>query len=233
MRALSSARALAGAGAGHAIHVVTRSDRWRKVAEAAREPVSAPAAFLVFRGLFTRGEAGRMLPGSNEFNAVDYVSRRAGSVAGSLQEWVARAELGTYTTAQLLRDSDVMSMTHSLELRVPLLDTRLVETVNALPASLRFPRGRPKALLREIMKDQLPRVVLDRRERQGFTFPLQQWLAQEDARELWHFDAPIMNHFDRAALADLRPRFDAGYTHWSRVWALMALNEWSRRSAHD
>jgi asparagine synthase (glutamine-hydrolysing) len=131
-----------------------------------------------------------------------------------------------------LRDADVMSMAHSLELRVPLLDTRLVQTVQALPAAVRFARGRPKGLLRELMQDRLPRVVLERRQRQGFSFPLQQWLAQDSARDLWQFDAPVMRHFERATLDELQPRFRAGRTHWSRVWAIMALNEWSRRSAH-
>jgi asparagine synthase (glutamine-hydrolysing) len=232
MRALGSARVLAGGGVGHAIGAVTRSDRWRKVAEATRQPVSAASAFLVFRGLFTRSEAAALLKSSQQFDAVDHVAGRAGAVGGSVQEWVARAELGTYTTSQLLRDSDVMSMAHSLELRVPLLDTRLLETVNALPSAVRFPRGRPKALLREIMKDRLPRVVLERRARQGFSFPMQQWLTQDRAQDLWTFNAPIMRHFEAAALAEVQQRFRAGYTHWSRAWALIALNEWSRRSAH-
>ena len=232
MRALGSARVLAGAGAGPAIRAVTRSDRWRKVAEAAQQPVSAASAFLVFRGLFTRAEAARMLRTHAGFDAARYVADRAGPVTGSVQEWVGRAELNTYTAAQLLRDSDVMSMAHSLELRVPLLDGRLVETVHALPAAVRFPRGRPKGLLRELMKDLLPRIVLERRERQGFSFPMQNWLTLDSARRLWEFDAPIMKYFDRTALAELQPRFRAGRTHWSRVWALMALNEWSRRSAH-
>jgi asparagine synthase (glutamine-hydrolysing) len=173
-----------------------------------------------------------MLRGTVDFDAVGYLADRAGPLEGSAQEWVARAELAAYTSSQLLRDSDVMSMAHSLELRVPLLDARLVDTVSALPPSVRFQRGRPKALLREIMQDQLPRAVLDRRERRGFIFPLQHWLRQDEARSLWQFDAPIMQHFNRAALGDLRERFHAGRAHWSRAWALMALNEWSRRSAH-
>lgn len=232
LRALSSARVLAGGGAGHAIRAVTRSDRWRKVAEATRQPVSAASAFLVFRGLFTRTETAALLKSSQQFDAVDHVAGRAGAVGGSVQEWVARAELGTYTTSQLLRDSDVMSMAHSLELRVPLLDTRLLETVNALPSAVRFARGRPKAALRAIMKERLPRVVLERPARQGFSFPMQQWLAQERAQQLWTFDAPIMRHFEAAALAEVQQRFRGGHSHWSRAWSLIALNEWSRRSAH-
>lgn len=231
LRALRSARAFAGGHAGPAIELVTRSDRWRKVAEATRRPVSPASAFLVFRGLFTGAEACE-LAGGDGFDAERHVAEKAGTPRGSLQAWVSRAELGTYTCSQLLRDSDVMSMAHSLELRVPLLDARLLETVNALPEHVRFPRGRPKALLRELMAAELPRMVLERRERQGFSFPLQQWLSEDGARALWNWDAPIMKRFRSSSLEQLAQRFRAGRTHWSRIWAMMALNEWSRRNAH-
>ena len=232
LRALKTSRALTGAGAATAIRAVTRSDRWRKVAEAARRPASPAAAFLVYRGLFTRTEASQMLRAADPFDAPAYVNERAGPVDGSLPEWVSRAELGTYTASQLLRDSDAMSMAHSLELRVPLLDTRLIDTISALPAAQRFRGAGNKPLLREIMQDALPAAVLDRKERQGFTFPLQEWLGADDAKALWQWDAPVMRYFRRSELALLQQRYRAGQTHWARVWALMALNEWSRRSAH-
>ncbi len=232
LRALKSVRAVGGASGAGAINAVMRSDRWKKVAAAAGGPVTPASAFLVYRGLFTRAETDDMLRAPVQFDAVNYVTSRAGKVNGSLQEWVARAELSTYTTSQLLRDSDAMSMAHSLELRVPLLDTRLVQTVSRLPAQERFHGSGNKPLLRRIMRDALPAIVLDRGGRQGFTFPLQEWLAGDGARPLWHWDAPIMEHFKEAPLRALQGRFRAGRTHWSRVWALIALNEWSRRNPH-
>jgi asparagine synthase (glutamine-hydrolysing) len=231
LRALKTTRTLAGAGAT-AMRALTRSDRWRKVAEAARRPANAASAYLVYRGLFTRVEAAQLLRASDPFDAPTHVMERAGVVGDSLTDWVGRAELGTYTASQLLRDSDVMSMAHSLELRLPLLDTKLVETVNALPSAQRFRGHGNKPLLRELMKDDLPSIVLDRRERQGFTFPLQEWLAADDTSALWQWDAPVMRHFSRSELSGLQQRFRSGQTHWSRVWALMALNEWSRRAQH-
>ncbi len=232
LRALTTTRAIAGGGAAPAIRLVARSDRWKKVAEATTRRASPASAFLVYRGLFTELEATRMLGGAGEFDTVSYVNQSAGPVGKSMPEWVARAELSTYTASQLLRDSDAMSMAHSLELRVPLLDTRLVERVNALPSTQRFGGAGNKPLLRQLMKDALPPIVLERRERQGFTFPLQDWLRAGDAKALWHWDAPIMERFDKRELDDLQKRFHAGQTHWSRVWALMSLNEWSRRAAH-
>lgn len=232
VRAIRTTRALTGGGAAQAISAVTRSDRWRKVAEAARRPATPASAFLVYRGLFTRTEASQMLRAPDPFDTSRYIAESAGSPGSSLAEWVGRAELATYTSSQLLRDSDVMSMAHSLELRVPLLDSRLVETVDALPPAERFRGPGNKGLLRELMQDELPALVLERTGRQGFTFPMQEWLAADDARKLWTWDAPIMRHFNRGELNALQQRFRAGRTHWSRVWSLMALNQWSQRAAH-
>ena len=227
LRALRTARPVAGA-----ITRLGRSDRWRKVSEAATRAVTPSSAFLVYRGLYARQDSERLLPVGLSFDTIDSVNDRAGAFTGSLREWVARAELGTYTTAQLLRDSDVMSMAHSVELRVPLLDTRLVETVSGLPSDVRFKGKGSKPLLRRLMSNRLPSIVTNKRPRQGFTFPLQQWLAHESAAPLWEWNAEVFEHFDRAELRGVQDRFNAGRTHWSRVWALMALNEWSRRSAH-
>lgn len=230
LRVVQSARALAGGHAHRAINAFTRSDRWRKVAEATRHPSSPASAFLVYRGLFTRTETERMLAATKHFDAFQYVRKSAGRAQGNLSSWVGRAELGTYTTQQLLRDTDVMSMAHSLEVRVPLLDRRLLETVSALPAHVRF-GGPGKPLLRRLMAQRLPALVLKRQARQGFAFPMAAWLRGADQRDLWQWDAPIFASFDAHALQRVQQRFREGRAHWSRVWALIALNEWSRRSA--
>jgi asparagine synthase (glutamine-hydrolysing) len=232
MRTLKSTRAIAGGGAVRALARVVGSDRWRKVASATRSPLTAASALLVYRGLFTREEAAELLPEATHFEAADYIEQRAGSAGAASPEWIARAELGTYTSAQLLRDSDVMSMAHSLELRVPLLDTRLLATVSALPTDVRFHGPGNKPLLRRIMATRLPAMVTDRRRRQGFSFPLQQWLTDYDNPELWQWDAPIFEQFERPRLAEVQKRFQSGHAHWSRAWSLIALNEWSRRVAH-
>jgi asparagine synthase (glutamine-hydrolysing) len=229
LRALRLARA-GGTLPARALAQMTLSDRWRKVAAAVERPVTSASALLVYRGLFTRAEAMRLLPDAQPFDAEQYVAERAGPSSGSVKEWVGRAELATYTTSQLLRDSDVMSMAHSLELRVPLLDTRLVETVHALPSEQRFPANSNKGLLRSIMADRLPAVVMERRHRQGFSFPMQEWLGADLRIHRW--DAELLEPFDRNALSDVQQRFQAGYTHWSRYWSLITLSEWSGRAAH-
>ena len=85
--------------------------------------------------------------------------------------------LKTYLTDELLRAGDAMSMLHSLELRTPFLDYRLVEQAMAIPARHKM-RGRTgKVILREIAGQVLP-VEVSRRK-QGFAPPIGSWIRDQ------------------------------------------------------
>ena len=82
-----------------------------------------------------------------------------------------------YQTNVLLRDSDANGMAHSLEIRVPFLDHRLVTWMDGLPGSVRFPAGcPPKQLLRQSLQGLLFPDLLAR-PKTGFTLPLRRWMA--------------------------------------------------------
>lgn len=229
MRAVKSVR-VAPRAAARAVTSLTRADRWRKVAAAVRRPAAPESAYLTFRGLFTEEETAA-LSGGDGFDAHDYVARRAAG-EGDVADWVSRAELRSYTANQLLRDADVMSMAHSLELRVPLLDTDLVDAMLKVPAAQRLSGKGLKPLLRAAVQDLLPQEVLSRREKQGFTFPMAEWLNSRTAAPLWEWGGSILDTFDSSAMAEVAAGFRSGRTHWSRAWSLIVLNEWSRQLGH-
>jgi asparagine synthase (glutamine-hydrolysing) len=88
---------------------------------------------------------------------------------------VSLFEMGSYLRHMLLRDADVFSMVHGLELRVPLLDHRLVEQTAALPGACKRADPRPKPLLLDAVGKRLPSLVFQQPKR-GFTFPWASWL---------------------------------------------------------
>ncbi len=113
----------------------------------------------------------------------------------------------------LLRDADVFSLVHALELRVPLLDHPVVEAVLPLPTQWKHGRRLPKQLLVDAVGARLPSQVL-RRSKRGFTFPWTEWLrgplapqAQERLlpSALWH-----RLGFDPRAVRQLWHRFQQG-----------------------
>jgi len=145
---------------------------------------------------------------------------------------VSWLEMRTYMASTLLQDTDSVSMARSLEVRVPLLDTPLVEFMCALPDSARRKPGVQKALLVAALGDLLPPEILAQKKR-TFTLPWEQWLRGPLKSRLEASFASIPNSL--AAL--VKPQgvqavwnqFLANKTSWSRPWSLFALFEWARR----
>ncbi len=76
----------------------------------------------------------------------------------------------------LLQVEDRVSMAASLESRVPLLDTRIVDLVTTMPPPLKFQGGRPKHIFKKAVEGLLPAQVLERKDKMGFPVPLADWL---------------------------------------------------------
>ena len=230
-RALRLAQALPG-GASLARSLLG-GPKWTRVRDALAAPASLSAAYLTRRGLFSPSEA-QALVGPELWQAArpaldlpGHVAARAGVAApDGAFNWISRAELRTYTHHQLLRDTDVMSMAHSLEVRVPLLDVRLVEWVLRLPAGVKTNHATgPKPLLLAAIGPDLPALVRQRQDKQGFTFPLALWLGGELKAEVDGVLAAVgeAGWLRPAGLAQVQHDFAQGRVHWSRLWALVAL----------
>jgi asparagine synthase (glutamine-hydrolysing) len=76
----------------------------------------------------------------------------------------------------LLQVEDRVSMSCSLEARVPFLDHRIIELTASIPPVLKFQGGKTKHLLKTISSDLLPKKILDRKDKMGFPVPLAKWM---------------------------------------------------------
>ncbi|MEK7089350.1 MAG: asparagine synthase-related protein, partial [Patescibacteria group bacterium] len=131
------------------------------------------------RGLFSPSDIASILK-IDEVLVWSYIAKLEDAVPVALNDvhpadalsWL---EVNFYMSNQLLKDTDFMSMQHSIEVRVPFLDHLLVEYVSSLPVALKL-SARPKDLLLSAMGSDLPREVWDR-PRMGFTFPFAQWMG--------------------------------------------------------
>lgn len=148
---------------------------------------------------------------------------------------VSLLELRTYLSNMLLRDGDVMSMAHSLEVRVPFLDRRVVDLIARLPGSAKMDPKLPKPLLLRAVNGGVPPAIYQR-PKQGFTFPWPQWLRNqlrsraEDAihdSETFRAVGIEPRTVERLwqSFMDRRP----GVT-WARIWSLIVLREWACRN---
>jgi asparagine synthase (glutamine-hydrolysing) len=141
-------------------------------------------------------------------------------------------ELRTYMASTLLRDTDSVSMARSLEVRVPLLDTPLVEFVAALPDDARRKPGVQKALLVEALGDLLPAEITSRKKR-TFTLPWEEWLRGPLKARIEESFASVPEALSPLVKPDgvksVWKSFLAGKTSWSRPWSLFVLYEWARK----
>jgi asparagine synthase (glutamine-hydrolysing) len=220
-------------------------DAGRKVAAAWAYPDTLPHAYFFTRTLFPPGQLEKIIeprfrPSTVSADGVTLDPTWLGWLGRTADEarklepvaGISWLEMRTYMAGTLLRDTDSVSMAQSLEVRVPLLDTPLVEFVGALPDAARFRPGAQKALLVEALGDLLPQEMLAQRKR-TFTLPWEEWLRGPlRARMEASFadPAPHLGAYLRpAGIRTVWTDFLARKTSWSRPWSLYVLNEWCRQ----
>jgi len=224
----------------------SRPDAARKAIAAWLSPDALPHPYFFTRALFPVGtELSRLTeprfrPSSVAADGVTLEPtwvgwlERAADGARKLEGMgsVSWLEMRCYMASTLLRDTDSVSMARSLEVRVPLLDTPLVEFVVALPEASRRRDGTAKALLNEAIGDLLPREILAQKKR-TFTLPWEHWLRGPLRKQIEASFADIAPglapHVHADGVREVWSAFLAEKTSWSRPWSLYALNEWCRR----
>ena len=150
---------------------------------------------------------------------------------GSTLDRMTRADLQTYLV-ELLMKQDQMSMAASIESRVPFLDHELVEHVVAMPARFKMHGWTTKAILREALRDRIPREIL-RRPKLGFPVPFGRW-ARERFSPFIRSVILGSRALDRAlfeprVLERLITEHEAGTAnHADRLWLLLNLELWQR-----
>jgi asparagine synthase (glutamine-hydrolysing) len=97
-----------------------------------------------------------------------------GSESGPLNRFLWADQI-YYLPDDILYKCDRMSMAHSLEVRPPFLDHRIVEFAARLPENFKIRGSKLKYILRELMRDRLPTSVLSRKK-EGFDIPAHDWL---------------------------------------------------------
>ena len=102
---------------------------------------------------------------------------------GSWLHQLLLSETVTYLADTLLRDNDVTSMAHSLELRVPLVDPRIFDLAGRLPPGAKLSGGVGKKVLRDAFADLLPPWIAGDARKKTFTLPLMKWMALPVWRE--------------------------------------------------
>jgi asparagine synthase (glutamine-hydrolysing) len=138
-----------------------------------------------------------------------------------------------YLPDDILYKCDRMSMAHSLEVRPPFLDHRIVEFAGRLPSNLKLRGSKTKYVLRELLRRKLPKAILNRRK-EGLDIPAHEWLrgplrplllealSTRSVREAGLFEPePVQRLIEQ----HLGRKANIGY----HLWGLLTLHLWMRR----
>lgn len=205
--------------------------RSRKLADTVRHADSPASLALLQRRVFAESTRCSLLSPEARTDYADHPETEGINTAArnlDLFSVTSLAEMRGYMADVLLRDSDVMSMRHSLELRVPFVDRPLVRWLAGQPTAFKHTPGRPKSALADAVRDLLPPELLTRKKR-GFTLPYAIWMRGPLKPFLDDtFSAASVARsglFDTAAVQTHWRRFLAGNDarEWSRVWSLAIL----------
>ena len=143
-----------------------------------------------------------------------------------------RFDFETYLPEDVLTKVDRMSMAHSIESRVPLLDNEVIDFAATLPSTMKIVNGRRKHILKEAARGLLPPEILDRRK-QGFGIPLGAWfrggltdifsdvLRSPTTRQRGYFQPAFVDRLLDEQLAGKRD-------HELRLWQLLVFELWHR-----
>lgn len=140
-------------------------------------------------------------------------------------------ELQTYMLSTLLRDSDQMSMAVGLELRVPLIDHKLVERVFPVGEIAKIGQEGNKQLLFDALRAILP-VDMLRRRKMGFNLPLRKWLMEdlEVSMAAIFNSRQVSGPWERKVFQCVWQNFRTGKVSWSRAFSLFILERWLQKN---
>jgi asparagine synthase (glutamine-hydrolysing) len=189
-------------------------------------------AHFFWNGTFSPEQLAQIRPGTNGSGLGRLVDELGMAPRGVLDRYL-RVDQNYYLPDDILYKTDRMSMAHSLEVRPPFLDHRIVEFAASLPQRLKIRGGTQKYVLRELMRGKLPETVL-KRKKTGFDIPTHDWfrgplrgllrdtVTAEAMAATGIFDgraieALIRDHMER--------RINAGY----HLWGLLTLFLWMKR----
>jgi asparagine synthase (glutamine-hydrolysing) len=126
-----------------------------------------------------------------------------------------------------------MSMAHALEVRVPLIDHKLVEFLFTLSGNIKVNQTVPKPLLTKALGDAIPTQCVFR-PKQGFELPFEIWLREsleeEMAEKFLNTREEGVWPLDKNSVSRIWKEFQQGKLSWSRVWGIFVLGHWLKQN---
>lgn len=175
--------------------------------------------YLALRGFYTPNQVSRIV--NIDIHEVNEALKKLYfNVAIDLgpKNFISYLETNYYMQNQLLKDTDYMSMWHSIEIRVPFLDKELMKFVFSIDEKIKFNENIYKYLLVKAFGDILPEEII-KRKKVGFTFPFDKWIRENSDT--------FVDLIPQVHRSKVVKDFNNNGVHWSKFWTLAVMGRWS------
>lgn len=175
--------------------------------------------YLFLRGQFIPSEIAKFLGGTeNEIWKILSTQPQLENINYlTPQNQASWMEINLYMQNQLLRDADVMSMAHGLEIRLPFLDKSFMQLTLKIESATKYSGKLGKQLLIDAFKNELPPIVWNR-PKMGFTFPFKKWLSNNQYN----------NSTSGTDSSAYHTKLKNNELHWSQFFTLYLLSNYGK-----
>ena len=216
LRQAKAAKATMGFGVGMLASQVMKAAVGRKTAS-------------VWRSRYGEGAHRALDPGFHREHRDQLLDLKATHRPDNLDRHL-RGQLEHYGFNQILHYEDHSSMAHSVEIRSPFIDYRLMEFAFRLPDAMKINLGVTKRVLREAFKDRLPEQIVGNRQKIGFNTPASEWFRSPGIQTLLKdlFSSTAFNGRTIWRGRYIREQFER--ENWLKfpLWRFISLELWAR-----
>ena len=194
--------------------------KWQRLSSAISPDYSFVKLYEQSRVLFSDLEVKNIITESDESleQNEDSVLKKIFDIEGSVESKISLMESYRYLGSQLLYDSDIFSMTNSIELRTPFVDKTLYEKIYSIKNELWFSDKKyNKSLLVDAIGD-LPSEIYYRKK-MGFVLPVEMFLKKNP----YELKSDVINN---KYFHNIEESFANGKVHYSKILALRVLDEY-------
>ncbi|PIQ99184.1 MAG: asparagine synthase (glutamine-hydrolyzing) [Nitrospinae bacterium CG11_big_fil_rev_8_21_14_0_20_45_15] len=212
------------------------ADKYIKLIDLLDKKYGEAQAWYLFRSLFSSDDLQSLFNDKSMFQKQSLRHfENTVHIRDKIKDWdlfdqISYLEITQYMAPTLLKDADVMGMSHGLEIRVPFMDHPLVESIFSFPANFKNSGNVPKSLLVNSLVGLIPEEVVNRKK-MGFTLPFETWMRHSMRAEIESVlktPVPALNELlDEKGVQIIWQRFLDEKTSWSRPWTLYVLKKWA------
>ena len=166
----------------------------------------------------------------SELEKIELLKKFKGDFISKMQQ----LDIKTYLVDGILTKVDRASMSNSLEVRVPLLDHKVVELSAQIPSNYKINNTNQKLILKNAFKDLIPNEILNNKK-QGFSLPLSMWFRKElkdyVGDVLLSKNSSLLKYFNYNEINNIVKYHNKGIRDFSaKIWSLLFLEEWMKKN---